>query len=941
MLPNPIRGRCSANLSALAVVITCLSHATSGGTDAIPLAIRNRTGFDLSAAPARGGVPFARGVLRDVGEAKLLTAGGEELPCRVRATARWYDGSVKWLLVDTQVDLPRDGKIRPRLVPGAATPFGRPVTVDEAPDALTVDTGAARFRFSKTRFGLPDAAWADMDGDGRAETRVMTWAGRFVCEIERRPPGEPQEENWLRNAAGGARETFAPTPGDGYKAEVESANALRAVVKLSGWLVNAKGRKLIKYVIRVHAFRGRPELKLCPTFIFAGKPKEDFIRAMHLRFPRETEGEAVWALGGEGRNGGKLGEGVSLVSIGPEKIYHLAPYTRDKTVRYSIVRGGETVATGKEAAGWAAVGDRRGTLQAAVRNFWRMSPKELRVERDALTVYLWPERGGKVLDLRRRYDGVDNKRHYDLSWWKSGGEGVAVTHELLLRFGQAGEDKGAEMAARLNRPLLVECEPQYYADTLAFGPVSPANPAAYPRLEAMQTVGVEWMRRNQEAFHWDGMIDYGDTLFHGYETRSHYGYHAPKSWCSRGYVGWLNSEGALPRALFLHYLRSGDYETFLTAAEMTRHSMDVDVCHHCATQPRYVGGGHRHDQQHWGNGVRGYGADTQGIMDLYLLTGDERALDVARERVMYHDNGVPAEDHQQVGALYRFWEITGEARWRKRAAEELAKELRVPPDARWPFRTACHFRFVAPTSVSLMYYFSAASPEETAPLRDAILRAADSVSTWEARYAPYIMLALAYRISGDEKYINLLSGVLPRLRSPAGFKARTGFRAELRGQSFENMVKTARAWRINNIYSVLINRLVPLPYIVAALQKADVDDRKLFERKYVSPPPPPFEEKLDPKRMRPGRPIYGKPNLSYGYALTHGAPCDKVARSQLMLLEDGKPIKAHQAHALIRNEGLGRFSHWGAHGLVFSTSDNSDPRKNGREYKVVYPWPKP
>ena len=40
-----------------------------------------------------------------------------------------------------------------------------------------------------------------------------------------------------------------------------------------------------------------------------------------------------------------------------------------------------------------------------------------------------------------------------------------------------------------------------------------------------------------------------------------------------------------------------------------------------------------------------------------------------------------------------------------------------------------------------------------------------------------------------------------------------------------------------------------------------------------------------------------------------------------------------------RKDGKGRYSHWGARSLWFSTSDNSDPRTNGREYKVVYPAP--
>jgi hypothetical protein len=60
-------------------------------------------------------------------------------------------------------------------------------------------------------------------------------------------------------------------------------------------------------------------------------------------------------------------------------------------------------------------------------------------------------------------------------------------------------------------------------------------------------------------------------------------------------------------------------------------------------------------------------------------------------------------------------------------------------------------------------------------------------------------------------------------------------------------------------------------------------------------------------------------------------------RSQLALLEDGKVLgPAHSPHALIRERGAGRYSHW-AGSIIFSTSDGSDPRTNGRVYSIASP----
>ncbi|MBU0607769.1 MAG: hypothetical protein KKI08_07760, partial [Armatimonadetes bacterium] len=433
----------------------------------VTLTVRNHTGVALTAEPVRSGVPFALGELKEP-RAQLLDEAGKLVPCRTRAIAHWYDSSVKWLLVDTQVSLQpeQERKLRLRVgrdIPdrpsgGPKSPAPRGVTVEERPDEVIADTGVARFVFSKKAFGCPSAVWLDLNGDGKAERQATSGPSAFVCEIEHTPPGPPNEENWLRDSAGGAREQFIARPDADYQVTVEHTNGLRAVIKLSGWLTNAGGRKLIQYVIRAHACAGKSELLLVPTFVYAGKPKEDFIRAMWLRFPRAADGAATWALGGQTRHEGTLANkaAVSLTTIGPEKIYHMAPYDQDKTVTYTVTQDGKATASGKEAAGWGRVADKAGSLELAVRDFWQMHPKQVKLQRDAVTLYLWPEEGKKVLDLRRRSDEVENTYHYDLSLWPYGGEGVGVTHEVALRFGKPADDTAAALSAVLGKPLLMQ-----------------------------------------------------------------------------------------------------------------------------------------------------------------------------------------------------------------------------------------------------------------------------------------------------------------------------------------------------------------------------------------------------------------------------------------------------------------------------------------------------
>jgi len=61
-------------------------------------------------------------------------------------------------------------------------------------------------------------------------------------------------------------------------------------------------------------------------------------------------------------------------------------------------------------------------------------------------------------------------------------------------------------------------------------------------------------------------------------------------------------------------------------------------------------------------------------------------------------------------------------------------------------------------------------------------------------------------------------------------------------------------------------------------------------------------------------------------------------RSPVLLYEDDHLLgPPHSLHRDIAELGSGRYSHWKGHGMVFSTSDNSDPQTNGRKYFIVVP----
>ena len=63
-------------------------------------------------------------------------------------------------------------------------------------------------------------------------------------------------------------------------------------------------------------------------------------------------------------------------------------------------------------------------------------------------------------------------------------------------------------------------------------------------------------------------------------------------------------------------------------------------------------------------------------------------------------------------------------------------------------------------------------------------------------------------------------------------------------------------------------------------------------------------------------------------------------RSPFVLYEDMRRLgPPHTEHAEILKYGNGRFSHWNLSGFIFSSSDGTNPKYNGRTYWAVIPLP--
>ena len=94
---------------AIAATVALAAIAAVSSAATLPVSVQNPAGIPLEAEPVTTGVPFPESALASAANVRLLDEAGEELPLQVTVTGSYPDGSVRWLLLDFQVDLPPDG----------------------------------------------------------------------------------------------------------------------------------------------------------------------------------------------------------------------------------------------------------------------------------------------------------------------------------------------------------------------------------------------------------------------------------------------------------------------------------------------------------------------------------------------------------------------------------------------------------------------------------------------------------------------------------------------------------------------------------------------------------------------------------------------------------------------------------------------------------------
>lgn len=151
-------------------------------------------GVDRALQPVSFGVPFAKGVVRDIAHLRLVYRG-HDLPADCRATQVWPDGSVRWCLIDTIAPLPAGSaqvlELHLDEHPGPS-PQGVLVRNGSQPGESCVDTGAAQFWVRTDQIGLARAdrsaslsalSLEHATGDAQASMDGSSWSAEQACAL--------------------------------------------------------------------------------------------------------------------------------------------------------------------------------------------------------------------------------------------------------------------------------------------------------------------------------------------------------------------------------------------------------------------------------------------------------------------------------------------------------------------------------------------------------------------------------------------------------------------------------------------------------------------------------------------------------------------------------------------------------------------------------------
>jgi len=571
--------------------------------------IANGSNFAIEKHPYRIGVPYPKGVLSNL-EGLKLDFNGEAVPFHVTPLAKWFDGSVKWLLLDFQASVNANDNALFQLLNEHSSDLqieAEQVVIRDTENEYQIDTGATQFRLSKSGLGLFNQVVHDGNkllSDGSSYVQLLDDAG---------------------NAA---------TPVVTAANISDSNNSLRKKINIDGFFQNNREENLVSFNLKLSFYAGLSTVKGELTLLNTRAAKHPggiwdlgdsgsfFFKSLSLKIQLAENDDrhkasvrvtpdVDWRLS---KNGSLMLEQYSSGGDNWQSKNHMNR-RGDVSLQHKgfhYVEQDVQVSRGSRAEPVVHLASAKGGITAHIVDFWQNFPKGVEVDNDVLTLNIFP------------YTASDN---YELQ----GGE--RKKHVFYLDF--SNNQKSLD-------GYVHEITPRISLDCYAQAKVIPWLPTFHPESTIQRLIdhGIEGENNffeKREAIDEFGWRNFGE-IFADHEELEYKG--------NDQLISHYNNQYDPVYGFIKQYLVSGDGRWHELLSDLAQHIVDIDIYHTVDDRDEYNGGlfwhthhylnaftcTHRTFSSHhindflYGEVGGGPGSEhcyTTGLSYYYFMTGDE------------------------------------------------------------------------------------------------------------------------------------------------------------------------------------------------------------------------------------------------------------------------------------------------------------------------------
>ena len=690
--------------------------------------------------PVTFGMPVPMGLIMESSGLRMVDEEGNFVVTATMPLTKWVDGTIKWLLVDTQLSMPAKGKKRLTIYSGESGKETKEESSERpSPFELHKSNGKIFVRSGEFEFQLDARKLIPFSQVVVAGQPLLNEnASQIMLTDDLDREWVPHIENW----------------------NVEIQNPLRMTLAFEGPFASDAAVHVLRYKCRVTFFAGRSFARIDFTiwnpnearhpggvwdlgdpgsiyfkdlsFNFALNSKEpseilwktqpsDPINSINSPKERRASPTNLHPVKSENHLTGATNLTIYQDSSGGENWRSNNHVNRHGKVPvtfkgFEVRKGNDTSSKGLRATPYVAVSNGQEVIATTIKKFWQNFPKAIESDNGTLTIRLFPKYFQSLFELQ-------------------GGE--QKTHTFYICADQ--EPVQDSFLDWVHEPLIPRVPSEWYHSSGACPrpvPIGSVNTDSYYiDYQKMVDIAIRGKRSffaRREIIDEYGWRNFGD-IYADHEAVVHQG--------ADEFVSHYNNQYDVIKGAVIQFMRTGERTWFQLADELAGHVSDIDIYHTAQDRYQYNNGMFWHTD-HW--------------VDAATSTHRTYSRKHREFKNSHFVGGGPALAHNYAtGLLYHYW-LTGETS-SKDSVMALAGHVYGNLEGADTVAEIC----ATLIKNTLKWIKEKTNPEETVyfeyfGLNGPSRSSGNSLNT----------LLDAYLISGDEKYINQAEDLIRRCVCP-------------------------------------------------------------------------------------------------------------------------------------------------------------------------------